>query len=555
MASTAPTPGLLYVTMQPEARLPVDQFHDWYNNEHGPNRLRLPCVQNGFRYRAIDLASLGDTGSESMPEWMACYDITDMDELTKDPYMSLRTDAVKSQREKDTMNGIKVDRRLFDLAGEKINEEEFVRLEDMKNMEKAAEGNIVVAVSSVVDFHAKRQVDEWYDGQVIPFLEAVPGWKRTRRYVTSTIEPREDGKLDYLALHEFAPKNGLGDRGLDVLTMGIDPWGKQNIKTRTYDLYYMFGAAPRHLSKTATWAHPDGQTRTTSSASGSTIESFITTSDGVNIPFFLEGSSNPNAPLIILSNSILVTWGIWDSFVSSFLSKSTNKQYRILRYLTRGRFSHCGTKDITVDLLASDIIALLDTLRVPKAALVIGVSLGGATALNVALKYPSRTAAFIACDTSAKSPAGNSKTWGDRVGIAEKEGAIAQGSGERIVGKVLAEMTVRRWFAKESFDGGTLEGDIVRVKEMIETNSLEGFKKSVQALFAYDLKEEMARYSGGKGAFLVGGVDGVLPGTMKEMAKGLGKNGGEYKVVEGAGHLPMVEKGAQVADFVTKFLA
>src|SRR4051812_14122650 len=108
----APTPGILYVTMQPKPSLPTAQFHDWYNNEHGPTRLRLPFVENGFRYRATDLEGPG----RGMPEWMAIYDITDMAELTKETYTRLREEGVKSQREKGTMKQIAVDRRVYDLV-------------------------------------------------------------------------------------------------------------------------------------------------------------------------------------------------------------------------------------------------------------------------------------------------------------------------------------------------------------------------------------------------------------------------------------------------------
>jgi pimeloyl-ACP methyl ester carboxylesterase len=283
------------------------------------------------------------------------------------------------------------------------------------------------------------------------------------------------------------------------------------------------------------------------------VESFVTTKDGVELPYRLEGSSDPDAPLIVLVNSILVEYGIWDGFVASFLSSPANKKYRILRYMSRGRSSSCGSQKITVDLLASDVIALLDAFRVKKAAAVIGVSLGGCTTLNVGLKYPDRVASFISCDTSSKSPAGNAKTWGERITLAEKESA-STASGEKIVGEELAEITVRRWFVKESYDGGAMEKTCNEVKEMVRTNSLEGFKKSVVALFEYDLKEEM-KSSKVKGMFLVGSGDGVLPGTMKEMAGAYGSSGAEYTVINGAGHLPMVEKPENFAEVVTKFLS
>ena len=92
------------------------------------------------------------------------------------------------------------------------------------------------------------------------------------------------------------------------------------------------------------------------------------------------------------------------------------------------------------------------------------------------------------------------------------------------------------------------------VKEMVKTNSLEGFKKSVVALFEYDLKDEM-KASKVKGMFLVGSGDGVLPGAMKEMSAAYGSSGTEYTVIDGAGHLPMVEKPEKFAEVVTKFLA
>ena len=93
----------------------------------------------------------------------------------------------------------------------------------------------------------------------------------------------------------------------------------------------------------------------------------------------------------------------------------------------------------------------------------------------------------------------------------------------------------------------------MQVKDMVKNNSLEGFKKSVEALFEYDLKEAM-KTSNVKGAFVVGSGDGVLPGTMKEMSASYGSNGAAYEVIDGAGHLPMVEKPQKFAEVVTKLL-
>ncbi|SLM39857.1 Dimeric alpha-beta barrel [Lasallia pustulata] len=551
-----PTSGILYVTMKPKQTLPIAQFHDWYNNEHGPTRLRLPFIKNGFRYRATDLEGPG----EGMPEWMAIYDVTDMSEMIKEPYTTLRRDDVKSQREKDTMKQIGVDRRIYDLV-KSWESKEFKRLEKVK---AETEENVLVTVSLSLNTGEEnvKELENWYNKEHVSMLSRVPGWLRTRRFVTSSVEGKQE--IEYLALHEYAPQNGLGGEEFKAATS--TPWDNkimaqvvQEKRRRTYELYYTFGPAPRELSalsgtNLAPFTSPDGQTRTLPIPPDdgvAAIESYVTTPDGVVLPYRLEGSPSQNAPLIVLSNSILVDWGIWDSFVAAFFSSSQNRKYRVLRYLTRGRSHRCGDQNITVDVLASDITVLLDALRIPKAAAVIGVSLGGATVLNMALKYPARVAAFMACDTNAKSPEESKKTWSERIVVAENEGAKAQ-TGETVVGEQLGELTVRRWFVKESFDGGITEAEIRRVKAMVESNSLEGFKKSVQALWQYDLQEEM-KACAVRGAFVVGGRDGVLPGVMEEMAKGFGE-GAEYLVIDGVGHLPMVERPREFAEVVTRFL-
>lgn len=461
---------------------------------------------------------------------MAVYDITDMAELTKDSYLRLRAQPVKSQREAETMAKIKVDRKLYDF----IESRESPEFKSLEKVENEGEGNVVVAVFfDLQDGEGKKEaLDKWYREEHIDLLSKVPGWLRTRRFVTSSIDPK--APVEYLALHEYKPTNGLG--GPEFIHATSTPWNAEikaqvvkAMRRRVYNLYYTFGPAPRYLAPNlADWHSSDVEislTKTIPTAPGENgaIESFVTTKDGVELPFRLEGSSNPHAPLIVCVNSILVEYGIWDGFVASFLSSPTNKKYRILRYMSRGRSSACGSQKITVDVLASDIIELLDALRVKKAAAVVGVSLGGCTTLNVALKYPHRVDAFVSCDTSSKSPAGNAKTWGERIALAEKESASAA-SGEKIVGEDLAEITVKRWFVKESYDGGEMEKKCDEVKEMVKANSLEGFKKSVEALFEYDLKEEM-KSSEVKGTFVVGSGDGVLPGVMKEMASAYGEIG------------------------------
>ncbi|KKK16327.1 hypothetical protein AOCH_003131 [Aspergillus ochraceoroseus] len=517
------TPGLLYVTMQPRPSLPAAQFHDWYNSEHGPLRLRLPFVTNGFRYRAVDALE---------PEWVALYDITDMVELTREPYLALRGDGIKTAREKAIMAQIDVGRKLYDL----LQDEKAADYQPLENMpDTSAPGHVLISNTTTLpaDPAKEDELKRWYKEEHIGRLARVSGWRRSRVYVTAAIDPT--APREFLALHEFSPQNGLGSPEHQAST--DTPW-RQRIsemitrKTRrVYNWAYTFGPAPRELSTnsiiTAPWSSNDGRTRTLPSATGpAAVESFITTPDGVDIPYRLEGSADPHSPVIVLSNSILVDYTIWDDFVSGFLGQPQNQKFRILRYLTRGRLSHCGEAPITIDLLASDIIALLDALRIPKAIL-IGVSLGGVTVLNTSLLHPERVNRFIACDTNSAAPESNRKAWTDRAALAESEGAVAPESHDPIIGERLAEATTRRWLVPESYE--TQPQVAARVKAAVRANSLVGFQRALRALCAYDVRERMARATV-PGLFVAGEGDGVLPKTMLQMAADL-KGHAELRIV------------------------
>lgn len=583
-------PGILYVTMQPS--LPSSHFHDWYNNEHGILRLRLsPSMTNGFRYRAIDL---DQSGSKDQNEYMAIYDLPDMSFLNKPEYLKLREGPVQSERERELRPKVKIDRRNFDLVRE-WKSEAFQPLESLSTENK--EDNIIVAVSiTLKDPSSLQHLDSWYEEEHIPMLSKIPGWLRSRRFVTSSIDAASKDTLEYLGLHEYSASNEyfgpLGKaasstpRTLDIMQNHVSARSR-----RIFKRFYTFGPAPRCLApladegdkvarfeNTTTFA----RTRTFPAKEAKhglpAIESYIVTHDGVKLPYRLEGSPEDDAPVIVLVNSILVTWGIWDGFVESFFSASENKKYRILRYNSRGRYtlpqsSSTSSKEqdrITIDTLASDIIELLDALRIPRAAAAVGVSLGGATVLATGLQHPKRIARFLSCDTSASAPKGNATTWGERIAMSEKEGATRpsdpakidqiagslgddllsselQTSSENIVGEQLAEATASRWFPSAEFQK---TDEYKRVRDMVCHNSLEGFKTSVQALWEYDYTDLMKEYTG-KGRFLAGSEDGKLPQSMKSMA---GAIKSELVVVQGAGHLPMVEKPEEVVDAVMGLL-
>jgi hypothetical protein len=76
--STTGTPALLMVSMEPPASL-EDEFNDWYDTEHFPQRMALPGFVSASRWVCID----------GWPRWMALYDLASLDALTSDAYLSV----------------------------------------------------------------------------------------------------------------------------------------------------------------------------------------------------------------------------------------------------------------------------------------------------------------------------------------------------------------------------------------------------------------------------------------------------------------------------------
>ncbi|KAI0598681.1 Alpha/Beta hydrolase protein [Biscogniauxia sp. FL1348] len=538
------SPGILYVTMQPKPGLSLQQFHEWYNNEHGPTRLRLPQIfTNGLRFQATD-------GQE--PTFLAVYDVTSMSHLETETYTSLR--ANRSAREAETIGQVDVKRYFWDLAWTKQSPL-YIPIEELTDEE--GEGIVLVAIEfkpTEAD-NAAEEITKWYEEEHGEMLSKVPGWLRSRLFKTSSLEP--GATASFLSLHEFARENGLGgpEHKASMSTpRAAEILGKHATLTsrRQYSLFYIFGPAPRDLLNlsqlppaSSTFQAGDARTFTSNSPSP-VIQSYVTAPDGLSIPYKLEGNPDPKAPTIAFCNSLLTSLNMWDPIVE--ILKTNQPHYRILRYDARGRHSiPSPPRPATLDILADDLNSLLTALRIPKLDRLIGVSMGGATTLKFALKYPDKVHKFIACDFNVASSPANTGAWKERIGIAETP---LEDSAPGI--RKLAGQTVERWFHPATMQQ---RQDTVRwMTEMVGDNDVEGFKYSCQALWDYDMKAEMKDCKV-PGLLVVGEGDGkgALVKAMDGFKGLLGEAGAELVIVPDAGHLPMCENPTGFWEAVERF--
>jgi hypothetical protein len=76
--ANSPRKGLLLVTMEPPAGL-EEEFNDWYDHEHLPQRMRMPGFETGARFVCL----------EGWPRWLALYDLTSLAALNTPEYLAV----------------------------------------------------------------------------------------------------------------------------------------------------------------------------------------------------------------------------------------------------------------------------------------------------------------------------------------------------------------------------------------------------------------------------------------------------------------------------------
>lgn len=509
-------PGILYVTIEHAPTVSRTAFEDWYNNEHGPLRLQLPFITSGRRYRATD----GEN-----PPWMAVYDIADLDKMTTPGYTDLA--AHPSQREQEVLKHVESSRYFYEeeLSAGSVNETDRV-----PGFIMTLRMHLPSSASEEEKEAMAEDVHRWYLDEHVPLLEKIPGWVRSRRFKLSPAFHRGQDP-HWFAIHEYTSAHGNGGPEFRYATSTV--W-RQRIMTdttqdrRNYMLHYNFGPCARDLA--ALDALPPK----------AVIERPFTFADGTESTYRLEGNTDPNAPVMVFVNSLMTSREIWDEFISLW-GGFFHPEYRFLRYESRGRGPVTSKGKITAKVLAADLAHLLDGLKIQRVDSLIGVSLGGVTALQFALEHPGRLNRLVVCDCGVKSAAGASAAWAGRISKAQEGGMQA-----------LAAPTVKRWFLPENVEGPG--GN--KVAAMVASNDFDGFRRSSEALYDYDMSDSLASVKC-KMMLLSGEADGLVPEALKAAAEKLehGKGHGGYAQVQLAGHLPMVENCPEFVKVVTNFLA
>ena len=483
--------GYLAVAIQPGPNTDEDAFHEWYNTEHGPLRLRLPFIKTGERYKAID---------NQRPEWSAVYDVSDLSQLDKRIYTRLREE--RSQREKQVMSTFEsLDRKIYSVYS--------------KRGESSVPAPVQLAVSMRVNESDLQDFDDWYEQEHIDMLSKIPGWMRSRRFrmVVGGIQGMPPkGQVECLAVHDFKKENGLD--GPEHKAAVDTPWRTKIMEKIQSKDRRLWGY---HLTFDALEEPP----------------SSVITTDGAELRYQLEG--DPSAPVVVFVNSILTTMHIWDDVAKALINGVNGKYYRVLRYNARGYSQQAARSNPTrFDLLADDLEYLLQRMNIEKVHAVIGVSMGGVTSINFAIRHPDMLNKFVACDCNVASSPANNTAWDERIQLAKKEGM-----------PVLADATVKRWFTSANHESANAK----KTTQMVADASVDGFEQNAGALCNYDLKDKLPGMKT-PGLLIAGEGDGKMPEVMQKF----GIPNTSFTSIPNAGHLPMLENHDALMKALAGFL-
>ena len=176
--------------------------------------------------------------------------------------------------------------------------------------------------------------------------------------------------------------------------------------------------------------------------------------------------------------------------------------------------------------LAADVLATLDNLRVRRAHIV-GLSLGGAIAQQIALDAPERVTSLTLVSTAAKF--GEEQTWRDKAATVRSEGT-----------KALADTVARNWFTPTFGEAGAF----AEYEAMVSACPDEGYAACCEALAAFDSRPRLGEISAPTLVISAADDPSTPPDVVRVLADGI--PGARLESVSPAAHLVNVEQAAVV---------
>ncbi len=242
-------------------------------------------------------------------------------------------------------------------------------------------------------------------------------------------------------------------------------------------------------------------------------------------------SGPPGAPPLLLLHSIGTSLHVWDAPAALL-----EDRFRLIRIDQRGHgLTSVTPGPTTIDTLARDALAALDALGVGRAH-VAGLSLGGMVAQAIAAIAPDRALSLIPVDTAMAIPPPQS--WHARAAAIRAGGMAA-----------IADGVIPRWVTPDFMAEPATSG----LRQMLLRTDPEGYAAAAEAIAAADLTDATSSLRLPT-LVIVGDQDVATPIAAAEAIRDA-IPGALIEIIAGAAHISTVERPAEVAGAIGRFLA
>ncbi len=239
-----------------------------------------------------------------------------------------------------------------------------------------------------------------------------------------------------------------------------------------------------------------------------------------------------HAPAVVFANSLGTDFRIWNALLAHL-----DDNHRVILYDKRGHgLSEATPAPYRLDDHVDDLAALLDHLEVTGAT-IIGLSVGGMIAQGLAAKRADLVSALVLMDTAHKI--GTAEMWNARIDTVTSQGIEA-----------MADAIMERWFTPTYRVADN--PDFVGYTAMLARTTTDGYAGTCAALRDADLTRSTAALKIPV-LCVVGDQDGSTPPDLVRSTADL-IDGARFEIIEGAGHLPCIERPAKTARLLQDFL-
>ena len=243
-------------------------------------------------------------------------------------------------------------------------------------------------------------------------------------------------------------------------------------------------------------------------------------------------------PLLVVGPSLGTSSILWNRAASLL-----GTDYDVVAWDLPGHgVSPAATETFDVPALADAVVDLMDSIAPGEAFHYAGVSLGGATGLQLGIKHGERLKSLSVQNSGAKI--GTPEGWLERAETVRNQGTpvMIQGSAER-------------WFAPGFMDR---EPELSsRLLHALRDADRLSYAFCCEALAAFDVRDELGTIRVPT-QVIAGALDGVAtPSMAEEVATGITAGGGTATAVtlEGVAHLAPAEAPAHLAELMRGLLA